>query len=466
MARTSRRQRYNSWRVFQQDLGALGRWLEKELDSFLTWMFAFNPEGARRRSLLFFIVTIGLWIVLALLAHPPGPGIDPIITQIFYALFATDVLRHFVVLTLALWLGLRLAAVYLDDIFELKDVTAAEKFIRQAAFPGYYNRIVIKGGAVAQEHKKSPIVRIGGPGVVDVHLENTALFEKIEGTPHIIEPSRTHQVALDGFERLRSVIDLRDQAISLDVDGRTQDGIPVQAKDVRLVFSVYRGPGRRGGDSGFDQPYPFTEKAIRDLVYLQGKVPWTEAMRTLIRSELRDFISTHTLSEFLTNADTNSSGADFFPRDQLTNLFYDFAAGFTRRAEERGVQLAWIGVGTWVTPSEIIPSRHLEAWKLSSEIRSLKSSTRLSRIHNESRLSELLRLVDDVLNTFYNDSQQASNPNHVMRSLILLYREKLRNAQELYKSAQQPVPPEVDEAIRRLSIIGGRWSGGKPGDNE
>ena len=50
-----------------------------------------------------------------------------------------------------------------------------------------------------------------------------------------------------------------------------------------------------------------------------------------------------------------------------------FAADFTRAQIERGVELFWIGLGTWRVPTEIfpetriVPQQHIEAWKISRE---------------------------------------------------------------------------------------------------
>jgi hypothetical protein len=306
--------------------------------------------------------------------------------------------------------------------------------------------------------KNSPIFRIGGPGKVDVHLENAALFEKTDGTPHVVGPTYRRYEILEGFERLRSVIDLRDQYFDLTVEGRTQDGIPVIAKDVRLVSSVYRGPQDSGHPDHFQQPYPYKEEAIQNLVYKQDRSPLIKTMTGSIRSELSSFIGKHTLSEFLTNAE---SSVEFIPRDQITDLFYDYAKEFSQRAETRGVELKWIGVGTWVIPAHVIPGRQLEAWKLSCKARLNQSQYVLARLLAESRLTELLRLVDEVPNLFYAAMGQELNPEQITRRLLLDYREKLHNARDLYHNKKQPLPPELNLVIHHLNRLTAIHLGGE-----
>lgn len=468
MAKTTGVQPKGIWGIFQQDLETLSRRLQGGLTALLNWLFAFNRQGSQRRLNLFIVFTILLWVGLALLAHPLRAGRDPVLLQFISALTSADVLRHFVVLALAMWVGLRMSAIYLDDIFELKNVKIAENFITKAVFPGHYSIITIREGKVALEDQESSLYKIGGPGFVNVHLENVALFEKIDGTPHVLEPSRNVIEPLDGFERCRDVIDLRDQVIELDVvEGRTQDGIIVQAKDVRMVFSIYRGEITHVEGDTFEQPYPFERDAVEALIYKQGPGNWYNAMRYLIIGELRDFIASHTLSEFLANAHLGSSEDDFFPRDKLTNLFYDFTYGFSKRAAERGVQLDWIGVGTWVTPSEIIPARHLEAWKLSCETRALNSPQSFKKIRSEARVAEVKNQVDEIIANFY-QMQRAGDElseKEKMRNLALLYRARLRNVQELYAQEDQPLQPDVEEAIRHITYVTAVRPERKPGDS-
>lgn len=453
-----RRTNASMWQVFRHDVQSLSQILKDGLESLVNWVFAFTRAGAQRRLNTSIAAAILTWLGLAFWLHPIHLGVDPLYNQIVRAMLAADVVRHMLVLGLAVFLAARLSAVFLDDVFELQDVSVAQRFLQAAAFSGFYDSLTIQGGGVAAQDVNSPIYRIGGPGKVDVHLENAALFEKTNGAAHIVGPTYRRFEILDGFERLRSVIDLRDQYIDLTVEGRTQDGIPVIAKDVRLVSSIYRGPQNAVHPDHFQQPYPYKDEAILNLVYKNDRSPLIKAITTSIRSELRSFISSHPLSEFLTNAETSN---EFIPRDQITDLFYDYAKEFSQRAETRGVELKWIGVGTWVLPDKVIPARQLEAWKLSSKARFNQSEYVLARIRAESRLTELLRLVDEVPNLFYSLTGQSLNPDPITRRLLLDYREKLRNARDLFQNDGQPAPADLDIVINHLTRLAAIRLGGE-----
>ncbi|HEX9027745.1 MAG TPA: SPFH domain-containing protein [Anaerolineales bacterium] len=436
--------------VFTHDLHSLQARFTRLLDRSVNWAFAFSQAGSQRRRFALLALAVLVWLGLALLLHPIHLGMDPLLDQLIYALFAANVVRRMLILWLAFFIGSRLSAVFVDDIFELRDISVAQNFLQTAAFSGRYEGLSIREGGVAGANQKSPIFRIGGPGVVDASLENAALFEKPNGKPHVVGLPNQRVAILDGFERLRAIIDLRDQFVDLTVEGRTQDGIPVVAKDVRLVYSIYRGPQAAGQPEHFQQPYPFKEEAVLNLVYKQDTSPLLKAMVGSIRGELGAFISKHTLSEFLTNADDSN---EFISRDQITNLFYDYAKEFTQKAETRGVELKWIGVGTWVVPAQVIPGKQLDAWKLSARARLNQNVYVLARQRAESRLTELLRLVDEVPSLYYSMSGETLLPGQVANRLLLDYREKLHNAYDLYVNAGEPVPPELDLVIHHLTRL-------------
>jgi hypothetical protein len=438
------------WKVFLHDIQSLRTKAGELINRLVNFVFAFSQSGALRRWNALLALAILVWLGLAFWLHPIYLGADPLYTQLLNAVFAANVIRRMLILWLGMFIGARLSAVFLDDIFELRDISVAQRFLQTAAFSGRYEGISIRDGDVAGADMNSPIFRIGGPGKVDVHLENVALFEKTNGTPHVVGPTNRRHEILEGFERLREVIDLRDQYVDLTVEGRTQDGIPVIAKDVRLVYSVYRGPRDTAHSDQYQQPFPYNEEAILNLVYKHGSNPLTKAMIGSIRSELSAFISKHTLSEFLTNAEASG---EFIPRDQITDLFYDYAKEFSRKVETRGVELKWIGIGTWVVPAHVIPGRQLEAWKLSCKARFNQGEYILTRLRAESQLTELLRLVDEVPNLFYSLIGQNLSPDQITHRLLLDYREKLRNAFDLYQDSEQPLPPELEVVMHHLNRL-------------
>jgi len=89
---------------------------------------------------------------------------------------------------------------------------------------------------------------------------------------------------------------------------------------------------------------------------------------------------------------------NFTPRHQVTNLFSQFTTDFTKSARNNGVELHWIGVGTWKTPPEIdvVSEKHLEAWKLSQENMRNGSQEAMNRAESQATLEKMESLIQSV----------------------------------------------------------------------
>jgi hypothetical protein len=476
-------------------------------------VFSVTHRGARARRWVLILLGAILWAVFAFAMHPYRQGADwsrSFWDYPFRALFAADVFRVILLLGLGFWIAYRVASVFLDDVFEIGDLNVAKKFLRQAAFADQYGQIEIANGRVVDNDQQSPIFLIGGPGKVRVNLENAALFERVDGWDRVIPPTvhprarenlpRDDFAILEEFERLRSVVDLRDHIETMQVHSRTRDGLKVSAEDVRIIFSVFRD----NEEPTLARPYPFTEESIRKLVYNQqrmgqGVTHWTTTMTFLISQEMGNFITQHTLDEFLAavgepevnqreeeDAELRESAKrragtqalltggppaslqppDFASRSQLSDLFYGMDA-FVETARKQGVKLRWIGVGTWKIPNEIIPEQHQTAWRITRENLLRRSPVSLANLVEESRLGELRVLVYDVpLGVARgHDRRDETLRKNQMLALVHAYRGKLSSALDIYKRDGKEHTPEarrLQHTLDHLAHVVYVWLGDKP----
>jgi hypothetical protein len=323
-------------------------------------IFALTRSGSRIRGVIIRIAFLSTWIITAFWYHPwsdwsvllfPIPldtaasptGMLVLAIDHFLGFFlAGDTLTRLITFFTPAWLAIEFASIYLMDIFELPKASIGRNFITRTAFAfPKMERLVISSEELSGKQKDSPVIRIGGPSRVQVNLEYAAVFEKINGTFHPISPNlriQTHVKSfsqrftellsriglpiqgadghpaskvtefvgkpkylpvsseLDGFERLRKIIDLRDQTMSFSVEARTSDGIHVTVKDVHMIFSVWRGVDQ----TSIGRPYPVRRQAIYWLTYQNNPGDhWPYTMKGLVQEEFVRFINEHTLGELL-----------------------------------------------------------------------------------------------------------------------------------------------------------------------
>jgi len=458
--------------ALQKERRLFGELFDRFINSLLNWLFDLRPERAQRRMRNLFVLfplvgfliclnyyPLSLWLgylqkVLWYLLKPDYAAAyvgNPLIEFAQFAIQAfTDphVFQYFPIFLAPFFMALHLAALYLADIFELDDVAVARSFVWEVALSGSDETMQISQGKVADQHLESSNYLIGGPGKVIVDLDSVSLFERADGIPHEIGPTGREpggRATIEGFERFRQAIDLRDQHVELSVASRSLDGIPITATDVHLMFSIDRGENPQPSS---ELPYSFAKGAIEKIVYKSTskvtpdqKEPsayefsWINNLIGLIRGRLGAFMSERNLTEYLasvglpelekakereeliaeqvrrlTQPDEEAKVKapevpKFSPRHQVTSLFSQFAADFTKSARDRGVELHWIGVGTWRTPPEIdiVSAKHLEAWKLSQENMKNGSKEAMNKAENQATLEKMEALIRSVPIEAYHD---------------------------------------------------------------
>ena len=584
--------------TLQKEQRLFGELFARLIDAFLNRIFDLRPAKAARRMryllLLFFVsgflislqyYPLALWakFVRDIFWYSFNPGYaatyvgNPFTNFLaFVVQIFTDprIFQYLPIFLAPFFIAVQCAALYLADVFELEHISVARSFIWEVALSGSDETIRVTQGDIAEAHRESPNYLIGGPGKVIVDLDSVALFEKPDGTPHIIGPTGKEpagRATLDGFERFRQAIDIRDQYVDLrDQDSRSQsvksrsrDGLPIFATDVRMMFSVYRGESAKPST---ESPYPFSTEAIKQIIYKSVsrvtpelanpstyEFSWVNNMIGLIRAQLSGFMSKHNLSEYLATTGmpefeklkqreekivedvqklTQSEQdvleskelyrpAEFQSRYKITNLFTQFADEFTKRSHNNGVELHWIGVGTWKTSIELVPEKHLEAWKMSQDNAKQESKFVLSKIEEDAIIHKYQTLIRAVPIDVYDEifysskyprrSSRKSEPKPptvqtsakdkifseeehgenaqdmvlmnlakaisdttasastydlsdadnlaAMRTILQEYRKQLLEAVEFMKVKNEAVPQKIEDAIKHIDNQTVHWAG-------
>lgn len=406
----------------------------------------------------------------------------------------TDVIRHpfahvtwsivppLLIFFLPLWIAFQICAIYVQDIYELDDVNLAQRFVSVCAFGFPFEVMHIEEGRVRPADQGTTIFRIGGPGFITVAMENVAVFERPDGRPDQHGPTTRNFLGipdlnvelLDGFERLRSIIDLRDQTWKSEVSARSLDGIPIYAKDMQFLLSVRRRPFFRtspNADRRHDQPYPYNWKAIDYLVFEQSGDPLDQVIAGSVRMEIRSFVESHSLSDFLAaiqepeferlihhpaynpESDTSIPGPalSFVPRPEITRQFLDFSRAFSHSMRNSGVFVEWVNVGIWQFPKEIIPSQHVQAWQMTLENGRMGSQWALNQVFQKSRLQELTRMTEEVLIELVELQKKGIEGEDLLYKLIASYYARLRTTYDRLSERLRTAPtPDLENRLQVL----------------
>ncbi len=430
------------------------------LSDFLNLFFGTSRLQAQTRYIVLSTGFIMIWLLFALIWHPLDTYVSSFesILAFLKALLAPDTLLTMLVLWGVYYLAYTWAAGYITDIFEFPDeeTKIARRYIFQAAFGiGGSDVVQIRGDNVREMYRDHPLIKIGGPGRVLVHLECAALFEKVDGTPRVLGPNNAKQ-QINGFERLRAVIDLRDHTESFEVEARTRDGILLRAKDVRVLFSVVRGDTQ--SSSHKNQPdlpnnWSFTPNAVQALVYGQAKRPWHRAMvEGKAKPALRNFISQHTFQELISNIlpTEDARTMSFAFRQELYQIFED---EFRKGLEKSGIDLQWIGVGTWELNINDLQEKHLVLWQKALTAQKQVREAALKKLYDNTRLDTLLHLLQHTLmavGTTRPVGDMSVDELLIVRSVLQELYSRIRQALLWYKREGEKPPPSLLEVFRYL----------------
>lgn len=495
----------------------LARWLEYRLNR----LFDLSLHGPAVRK--YWALVLGVGFVAAGFAVHTALYFFPILAppaQVQLSslplFFLLTIARLVLVLLIPPFIALTMAGEYLADVFELKHPSVAWEFIRQLSLGGAGSIVHIRDGKVSEESLESPVILIGGPGVVLAEFDSAALFEKPDGTPHVVGLGNADQegnvahIVLDGFERLREpIVSLRDQYLGspsgepMTVAGRSRDGLPISAADVRCVFSLRRAHQADVDPQSLRQPFAFESEDIESLIYKQA-VPvltgspypsgqpsaWTDTMMGLIRGSLGEFMSQHDLAEYLAGIgapeveraefhedtilaetlrvtselpDSTSPGPTapkFHPRTELLDRFTRPGDAFTRRSQEHGLELHWIGVGTWRIPNDLtgkaIEDQHLEAWRLGEENAGHAGEGALASGFDEAYINERIRLIQNVPLAAHEKNQTRYSEKEVLAECLLQdYWEQMGSALEIYynNGARPAELLSLEKAVLRIEWL-------------
>jgi hypothetical protein len=269
------------------------------------------------------------------------------LAELVASFFTPQVLRHAIPPLLGFALALLAGASYIRDLLELPNLVQANKFLIAVLFGGDYPRMAVwEGKAIVADPATNPMLKIGGPGWVDIQLGNAALFERVVG-PSAVYGVGTH--FLRRFETLREALDLREiERVKNDLSVMTKDGIPLVLSEMRVRFRIRSREQRTPAN-----PFPVITHAIRQAVYHPGRrvtdkglENWADMIAGAVSGTITGWLSKRLMDELIPPPD-DPEHPDQSPAEPYRQALHGlFRIKETRqRFADMGAEVIWVSVG-------------------------------------------------------------------------------------------------------------------------
>jgi regulator of protease activity HflC (stomatin/prohibitin superfamily) len=274
------------------------------------------------------------------------PTLPRILISLF-ELFHPRVLRHLIAV-LAGWLLAQAAAVGLvQRLYDLPDRFSARLFLSRMRSPRSQMERPF------QDRQRSVLLRIGGPGQVNIADGEAATTEVNGRFQRVIGPGKAR---LERLEYIYTVVDLRQQQrVVKDIVLVTKDGIEIEV-DVTLTYRVSTG----GEPPTRSRPYPYDEEAVCRVAYAETVLPdnsvatWDAIPGNLAESNLIQIIARYDLDQLL------------YPYSAASEPSLTIQNELTRRVrtglEVVGIELTSLHLGRFRLPDEVI-GQYIEFWQ-------------------------------------------------------------------------------------------------------
>ena len=285
------------------------------------------------------------WVIdqLGIREAIPAPALS--LAAVVLSFFTRQVVRHAIPVALGVLVALYFGADYLRELLELPSRQQAFKYLTATLFGTDYPRMwVQEGQAGVADPVTNPMLKIGGPGWVDIKIGNAALFERVVG-PSAVLGAGTH--FLRRFETLREAFDLREiERVRNDVKLITKDGVPIVMHEMRALFRIRARELRTESN-----PYPAMTGAVRRAAYsrkvtAKGLENWADMVVGAVRGAIADWIAHRRMDELIAPPREGDEPEAAEPAPYRQALHELFKHKDTRKKfSEMGAEIIWVSVG-------------------------------------------------------------------------------------------------------------------------
>jgi len=366
----------------------------------------------------------------------------PGVLQRFFAFVFSGVFIRYFYFPLAGFIGaILLLARYVQETYKLPQFRLGLRHVLVLLFGMGYPSLKIVDGRKKLEPEEINLLNLkGGPGIVQASEGSVFLVENLN-MPDRVRSVGSHFVSQ--AEMIKDVNSLEDQHGFVEsVPATTKDGIPIQVRDIHFRYRVFS-----ESIPNEDQPYPYTDQAVRDIAYnrivtAEKKLsPWQFTVQLAVQSAITDYVAGHRIDDLTTAPVINDPN----PRVKIRNRL--FSESSKVRFNRLGTELLWVDIGHFdimmKDERDPRPKKWGKKWEgVSRTERALGEGEKLyyQEIGRAEAQSEILR---SILNSL-KEASIADNPRRNLQKIILM-----RTAQVLEAMTEKESKPEIPAKTRR-----------------
>jgi hypothetical protein len=322
------------------------------------------------------------------------------------AVFTSNGIRFIFFPTILMVIVISAAAKYVQEIYELKSMRLALRYLLPAIFGINYPVLEIKDQETSSAPADpNPLNIIGGPGYLFVHPGRLVVLERTGARPQVVGEG-FHKV--NRFRTVKEVIPLDKQEDVIEsARALSWDGIRVEVKNIRYHFSLEPAEKLENYSESYRDPVELYEESALKMVYRRtisprGRNSWVNTLRFVIDGAITDWIFDHRLDDLTSPSLVGGipQVSPSFPRPQIrAELLKESLANQLRRF---GAQLHWFDMGHFKVVDGDVDKQRLAVWQAwwdAKERIALSESEATSKAEIEiARASYQAKIITEIMN--------------------------------------------------------------------
>ncbi|MCB8967217.1 MAG: SPFH domain-containing protein [Ardenticatenaceae bacterium] len=367
---------------------------------------------------------------------------------IFFAeMLHPRVLRHLLPILVGWILAQRAAVSLIQTLYQMPDRATANDFLRRLQAGDVDGRAINLSMELLAERQRSVLLRVGGPGPVQVLAGEAAVTEINGRFQRVLGPGKH---LLERFEYVLTLLDLRPQErVETDIKLVTKDGIELTA-DLHLSYRLQTG----GEPATPANPYPYDEESVRTAAYAQTILPdnqvayWNTLPQRLGRAKLVDIISRYRLDEILQLTNTVAQPYLAIQTELLRQMRIAL--------QPQGIEIMSAFVAQMELPANVT-DQYIRFWQVDWETRRrLNEADGQATVLEEKEIARaeaemtMIQAIVDGVQRARRDGQPANMSEIVALRLVDALEQMAHQSQRLYP-LPQGLLPQLEQMRRQLS---------------